>query len=99
MASRARIVAAADETRRQIGRDLHEGTQQQLVSLILDLRQVQAAVPPEQQAEDAEMAQLVSITLLPRAGRVVVPDLFIRPAHDGVQDVAPGCHTYNLKEA
>jgi hypothetical protein len=25
-----------------------------------------------------------SITLLPPAGRVVVPDLFIRPAHDGI---------------
>ena len=34
-----------------------------------------------------------------RAGRVVVPDLFIRPAHDGVSDVAPSCHTYNFKEA
>jgi signal transduction histidine kinase len=33
----------ADETRRRIERDLHDGTQQQLVSLILDLRQVQAA--------------------------------------------------------
>jgi hypothetical protein len=34
-----------------------------------------------------------------RAGRVVVPDLFIRPAHDDVSDVAPSCHTYNFKEA
>jgi hypothetical protein len=33
------------------------------------------------------------------AGRVVVPDLFIRPAHDGVLDVAPGRRTYNYKEA
>jgi signal transduction histidine kinase len=46
MASRARIVAAADETRRRIERDLHDGTQQQMVSLILDVRAVQAAVPP-----------------------------------------------------
>ena len=46
MASRARIVAAADETRRRIERDLHDGIQQQLVSLMLDLRAVQAAVPP-----------------------------------------------------
>ena len=47
MASRARIVAAADETRRRIQRDLHDGTQQQLVTLILDLRQVRADAPPE----------------------------------------------------
>jgi signal transduction histidine kinase len=46
-ASRARIVAAADETRRRIERDLHDGTQQQLVSLILELRAVQAAVPDQ----------------------------------------------------
>ena len=41
-ASRARIVAAADETRRQIERDLHDGTQQRLVSLGLDLRLAQS---------------------------------------------------------
>jgi signal transduction histidine kinase len=46
-ASRARIVAATDETRRRIERDLHDGTQQQLVSLMLELRAVQAAVPPQ----------------------------------------------------
>jgi signal transduction histidine kinase len=45
-ASRARIVAAADEARRRIERDLHDGTQQQLVSLMLDVRAVQATVPP-----------------------------------------------------
>ena len=46
MASRARIVAAADETRRRIERNLHDGIQQHLVSLMLDLRTVQSAVPP-----------------------------------------------------
>ncbi len=44
-ASRARIVAAADETRRRIERDLHDGIQQQLVSLILDLRTAEATEP------------------------------------------------------
>jgi signal transduction histidine kinase len=41
-ASRARIVAAADEARRRIERNLHDGTQQQLVSLMLELNAVQA---------------------------------------------------------
>jgi signal transduction histidine kinase len=46
-ASRARIVAAADQTRRRIERDLHDGTQQQLVSLMLELRAAQATQDPE----------------------------------------------------
>ncbi|MFI1864022.1 GAF domain-containing sensor histidine kinase [Streptomyces jumonjinensis] len=45
-ASRARIVAAADTARRRIERDLHDGTQQRLVSLALQLRTAQLAVPP-----------------------------------------------------
>jgi signal transduction histidine kinase len=43
-ASRARIVTSADETRRRIERDLHDGIQQRLVSLALDLRAVQASM-------------------------------------------------------
>src|SRR5439155_21230014 len=35
VASRARVVAASDETRRRIERDLHDGIQQRLVSLNL----------------------------------------------------------------
>ncbi len=46
-ASRARIVAAADETRRRIERDLHDGVQQRLVSLALAQRQAAEIVPPE----------------------------------------------------
>ena len=42
-ASRARIVAAADEARRRIERDLHDGAQQRLVTLGLRLREAQAA--------------------------------------------------------
>jgi len=47
-ASRARVVAAADETRRRIERDLHDGTQQRLISLALELRAAEASLPPEQ---------------------------------------------------
>jgi signal transduction histidine kinase len=46
-ASRARIVAAADQARRRIERDLHDGIQQRLVSLLLDVRAGEAAVPDE----------------------------------------------------
>jgi signal transduction histidine kinase len=49
--SRARIVTAGDEQRRRIERDLHDGAQQRLVALALDLRRVQrelgGAVDPE----------------------------------------------------
>ena len=44
-ASRARIVATTDQTRRRIERDLHDGAQQRLVSLALQLREAQAALP------------------------------------------------------
>jgi len=37
-ASRARIIQAADESRRRLERDLHDGAQQRLVELALDLR-------------------------------------------------------------
>jgi signal transduction histidine kinase len=57
-ASRARVVAAADETRRRIERDLHDGAQQRLVSLGLDLRAVQAALPPELGDLDSELARV-----------------------------------------
>ena len=50
-ASRARIVAASDQTRRQIERDLHDGAQQRLVSLILELGMAQA----EASVEDDEL--------------------------------------------
>jgi signal transduction histidine kinase len=57
-ASRARIVAAADETRRRIERDLHDGTQQRLVSLGLQLRAVQGAVPPHLRELKRELSRV-----------------------------------------
>ncbi|HTY73562.1 MAG TPA: histidine kinase [Actinomycetes bacterium] len=40
-ASRARVVAAADEERRRIARNLHDGAQQRLVAIGLNLRHLQ----------------------------------------------------------
>jgi signal transduction histidine kinase len=57
-ASRARIVAAADETRRQIERNLHDGAQQRLVSLGLNVRAVEAIVPPGSDEVRAELARI-----------------------------------------
>ncbi|MFF2027461.1 GAF domain-containing sensor histidine kinase [Streptomyces sp. NPDC058171] len=47
LASRARIVAASDEARRRLERDLHDGAQQRLVSLGLEVRMTEASVPAE----------------------------------------------------
>jgi signal transduction histidine kinase/type II secretory pathway component PulJ len=55
-ASRTRIVAAGDQARRRIERDLHDGTQQRLVSLVLNLRAAEAAVPPERPELRAQLA-------------------------------------------
>jgi signal transduction histidine kinase len=55
--SRARIVATADETRRRIERDLHDGAQQRLVSLALELRVMQRKAPAEAADLRAGIAQ------------------------------------------
>jgi signal transduction histidine kinase len=57
-ASRARIVTAADETRRRIERDLHDGVQQRLVSLVLAQRTMEAMMPPGLAELRAQMADL-----------------------------------------
>jgi signal transduction histidine kinase len=41
--SRRRVVSAADETRRKIERNLHDGSQQRLVTLSLQLREISAS--------------------------------------------------------
>ena len=55
-ASRARVVTAADESRRRIQRDLHDGAQQRLVHTVITLKFLQAAMGdgegPESQLVD-----------------------------------------------
>jgi signal transduction histidine kinase len=64
--SRVRIVAAADRARQKIERDLHDGTQQRLVALALQLRAGEAAVPaehPEVRAQLADAARELTTAL------------------------------------
>jgi signal transduction histidine kinase len=82
-ASRARIVATADATRRRIERDLHDGAQQQLVWLALALRAAQAAVPEELEQHRSEL------------GRVVDG---LTAALDDLREIALGIHPAGLSE-
>jgi PAS domain S-box-containing protein len=65
-ASRMRIVKAADEARRELERDLHDGAQQRLVELALDLRMARARLDDEparaQELLDAALDDLAEAT-------------------------------------
>jgi signal transduction histidine kinase len=82
-ASRARIVATADATRRRIERDLHDGAQQQLVWLALALRAAQATVPEELEQHQREL------------GRVVDG---LTAALDDLREIALGIHPAGLSK-
>ncbi|MDA0159917.1 histidine kinase [Solirubrobacter ginsenosidimutans] len=58
-ASRTRIVAAADEERRRVVRDLHDGAQQRLVHTVITLKLAQGALRPD----DGNAASLVAEAL------------------------------------
>jgi signal transduction histidine kinase len=83
-AARARLVAASDETRRRIERDLHDGAQQRLVSLGLELRAVEAVVP----AANTALRESLSSTAAGLSG--VLSDL---------QEISRGLHPAILSKA
>ena len=60
MASRARIVTAADEARRRIERNLHDGAQQQLVALGMHARMAQESAPTEMVDLQTALSELAS---------------------------------------
>jgi signal transduction histidine kinase len=82
-ASRARIVATADATRRRIERDLHDGAQQQLVSLALEVRAAQANTPEEMRAHREDLSHIAE-------GLTTVLD--------GLREIARGLHPAILAE-
>jgi signal transduction histidine kinase len=82
-ASRARIVAAADQARQRIERDLHDGTQQRLVSLGLKLRLAQGMVPAELRELETEIVRVAD-----ELGGVV----------EDLREIARGIHPAILSE-
>ena len=83
-ASRARIVAAADETRRRLERDLHDGIQQRLVSLGLKAQMIQTMTPRPADNIQRELSLLAD-------GLVT--------ALDELREIARGIHPAVLSEA
>jgi signal transduction histidine kinase len=57
-AARARALAAVDDTRRRIERDLHDGLQQRLVTLGLQVRAAEMSVPPAASELKWELARV-----------------------------------------
>jgi signal transduction histidine kinase len=74
--SRRRIVAASDEARRRIERDLHDGIQQQLVSLGMELGELEASLPADGELEP----QVAGVT----SG--------LRVAIDDLREISRGIH-------
>ena len=56
-ASRARIVAAADEERRRVVRDLHDGAQQRLIHTIITLQMARSGAQDESEELPALLTQ------------------------------------------
>jgi signal transduction histidine kinase len=56
-ASRARVVAASDQTRRQIERDLHDGAQQRLVHTVITLKWARQALQTHDEVAPALVAE------------------------------------------
>jgi GAF domain-containing protein len=83
-ASRARIVAAADETRRRLERDLHDGIQQRLVSLALKAGTIAMMTPQPAAQIRGELSLLAE---------------GLGTALDELREVSHGIHPAILSEA
>ncbi|MEA2310690.1 MAG: hypothetical protein QOE28_658 [Solirubrobacteraceae bacterium] len=94
--SRVRIVDAADAARRRLERDLHDGAQQQLVALALDLRLLRArlkgtdAVPLVEEISDKLAVALAELRELARGIHpAILTDRGLGPAVQGLADRVP----------
>ena len=96
-ASRERIVAAGDAERRRLERNLHDGAQQRLVALAMQLRMIQADIRRDPAAAEAlvtsasgELAQsLEELRELARGIHPAVLDYGLAPALEALAARAP----------
>jgi PAS domain S-box-containing protein len=82
--SRARVVAAADETRRRIERDLHDGIQQRLVAIALQARVTAMMTPRPSDEVQSELTVLADQ---------------LTAALDELREISRGIHPAILSEA
>jgi PAS domain S-box-containing protein len=83
MASRTRVVAASDEARKRFERDLHDGVQQRLVTLSLELQVADAMAPQDNEELVGRLAQV-------RKG--------FREVFDELRELARGIHPAVLSQ-
>jgi PAS domain S-box-containing protein len=93
-ASRARIVAAADDERRRVVRDLHDGAQQRLVQTVITLKLVRRALRVKEEAvpglvtEALDHAQRANVELRELAHGILPAVLTDGGLHAGVEALA-----------
>jgi signal transduction histidine kinase len=98
-ASRARIVAAGDEERKRVERDIHDGAQQRLVGLTITLRLLQSKLGPDASGdavatlEQARTDAKAALTELRELARGIHPQILtdsgIGPAIEQLANNAP----------
>jgi len=98
VASRARMVAATDDARRRLERDLHDGAQQRLIGLGLKLRAAEAAVSPEQSDLKNELSEAIS-ELIGVSSELQEISRGIHPAILSQGGLAPALDTLALRSA
>jgi len=93
-ASRARVVAASDATRRQIERDLHDGAQQRLVHTVITLKLARRAFRTDDAAartlvaEALEQAEHATVELRELVQGILPPVLTRSGLHAAVKSLA-----------
>ena len=82
-AMRARIIAAADDARRGLERDLHDGLQQRLLCLSLKVRLAEASIPQGHEELKCELARI---------------EEGLREAMEDVREISRGLHPAILSQ-